>query len=291
MTKGFVILNYNDFESTSTLLEKIRMEKIEDKICVVDNSSNDDSYEKLSKYKSDNCYIIRNEVNNGYSAGNNLGCRFLIDKFHTDIIIVANPDVAFSKETVEHICSQFEKDSRYAILAPVVKRKENEKNYRPYIYLTSFFEDLMLCFYLYNRYYEKKHIYTIDETKEILDVDAVLGSFFAVRASVLEQINYLDEGTFLFYEEMILSMRISNLNNRLRIGLLTNEEYVHNHSVSIRKNVSVMKTYRIYMDSKKYYEKEYHHIGIIKQILLFIATVISCFEKRVYLFIQTKGKY
>ena len=48
---GIVILNYNDYETTSYLLEMIQNYHCLKHIAVVDNHSTDGSYEKLQKYQ------------------------------------------------------------------------------------------------------------------------------------------------------------------------------------------------------------------------------------------------
>jgi len=43
MKTGFIIINYNDFDSTKKLIDNIKNYSVIDKIIVVDNNSTDDS--------------------------------------------------------------------------------------------------------------------------------------------------------------------------------------------------------------------------------------------------------
>jgi len=279
LQKGFVILNYNDCNTTAALIRHMRSSGITDAICVVDNCSKDESYDRLIQLDFENCVVLRSEENRGYAAGNNIGCRYLIDTGKADIVFIANPDIEFSKETVDKIVSLFAQNDDYAILTPLMYKPDGSVSDRPFIRLPSYFQDLMLCFYFYNRIYEKKYAYSVEQTAGIIDVDAAPGSFFAIRAEALKQVDYLDEGTFLYYEEMILAMKMRNCSRRWKIGLVPSLDYIHHHSVSIRNSLSVMNSYKIYMNSKMYFEKKYHRIGIVKQKLLRIAIMISCAEE------------
>ena len=59
MKNGIVILNYNDSDNTSLILEDIRNYKILDKIVIVDNKSTDDSVKKLKHYENKKIKIKR----------------------------------------------------------------------------------------------------------------------------------------------------------------------------------------------------------------------------------------
>ena len=61
-----LIVNYNDYESTSKLIENVKNYKILDLILVVDNKSKDDSYERLLKLENKKVKVICSEENKGY---------------------------------------------------------------------------------------------------------------------------------------------------------------------------------------------------------------------------------
>ena len=68
---GIVILNYNDYEETSNFIEQIKGYKVLDEIVIVDNSSTDNSFNKLRKLKDKKISVIKTDGNNGYASGNN----------------------------------------------------------------------------------------------------------------------------------------------------------------------------------------------------------------------------
>ena len=58
MKTGIIILNYNDYETTYDMLNRIKKFKEIDIIVVVDNMSLDNSYERLKKIENEKIKVI-----------------------------------------------------------------------------------------------------------------------------------------------------------------------------------------------------------------------------------------
>ena len=95
---GFVIVNYNDANTTIRLLNQIKDYKNIDQIIVVDNNSTDDSVKKLKKLKSKKIKIIENKENKGYASGLNTGAKYLIQTLGECNIIFSNSDIIIKNE-------------------------------------------------------------------------------------------------------------------------------------------------------------------------------------------------
>ena len=71
MKTGFLIVNYNDYETTNKLLNNIKNYSCLDMIIVVDNNSTDGSQELLSH--DNRIVFIEAGENLGFGKANNLG--------------------------------------------------------------------------------------------------------------------------------------------------------------------------------------------------------------------------
>jgi len=109
--------------------------------------------------------------------------------------------------------------------------------------------------------------------EDIVKVDVVSGCFFLIRSTVLKEINFLDENTFLYYEENILSKKIKELNKDIVIN--NNVLVVHNHSVTIDKNVKRINKYKIQKKSQYYYEKEYNKANGFELFMLKLTSNVT----------------
>ncbi|NCC71064.1 glycosyltransferase, partial [bacterium] len=122
----FIILNYNDFETTINFLKMIKDYSSISKIVVVDNNSTDGSYEKISRYKSNKIFIIKSDKNGGYGYGNNFGIKFARKKWNSiDFFTITNPDIIVSEQTIFSLNCIFNTHQELGIIAPVIRNVDN----------------------------------------------------------------------------------------------------------------------------------------------------------------------
>lgn len=121
----FLILNYCTEEETKKCVQTIKelnSVEYEKAILIVDNKSNDKSFEKLKElYKDDeSIVVIQTEYNIGFSKANNLGYRLIKEKNDATFVIVCNSDIEFrQKEFLELMLKEFE-DSKFHLCSPDV---------------------------------------------------------------------------------------------------------------------------------------------------------------------------
>lgn len=288
MTKlGMVIVNYNDYKTTMELLNNIKDYKCLNSIVVVDNCSTDDSYEKLKKYKSKKIEIIEADRNKGYAAGLNIGARYLNDKYKDCNIIFSNADIIINKEEDLKKLSDDIKDNIVGVGPTIVQKNEisgkNELS-RGWM-LPTIKDEIKFNLPYVSRKYRKEILYHEDYYKEDLSlVGVVSGCIFCISGKILEEINYFDENTFLYYEEQILSKKLQDIGKQIVVD--NNVVVIHNHSVTIDKNVKRINKYKMQKASQKYYVKEYLHatdkelrkLNFTNKLSLFLL-YIRCFFK------------
>lgn len=113
----FLILNYNTPQETQNCIKSIfelDSEGFSIEVIVVDNGSDDNSYEKLKKiYEADKrIQVIATNKNTGFSAGNNFGYKAIRNRESLRYLIVCNSDILFEqKEILKFIQQSFEKDN------------------------------------------------------------------------------------------------------------------------------------------------------------------------------------
>ena len=245
---GFIIINYNDYKTTKKLINNIKNYKIIDEIVVVDNKSTDKSVLELQKI--DNITLIANEENYGFAKAINIGCKYLINKYKDCYIFVSNSDIRIEEENdLKELVKTF-KVKDIALVGPVIKEPDGVvRGWK----LTSVNEDILMNIPLINRVYRNKLLNYKDSyyTTLLSYVDMVKGCFFLIDSKALEKINYLDENTFLYYEENILAKKLkvkkykTVINNKVTI--------YHDHAKTISKNINNINRYKITKESFMYY--------------------------------------
>ncbi len=268
---GFVIVNYNDYKTTIELLENIKSYSCIDKIVVVDNASTDDSYKKLSEFENSHITIIKNSNNNGYAAGLNTGAKYIRKELGDCNIIFSNSDVIIKGDRdLTKLSSDIKGD--VVVVGPTIEELGTlNRGWR----LSTITDEILFNLPLLNRLFRRKKSkyptdYYNDDTSE---VDVVSGCFFVVDSKTLEKVNYFDENTFLYYEELILAKKIKELGKK---ELIDNKvKIIHNHSVTIDKSFKRVKKYQILKTSQRYYVKKYLKANNLQMAILYITNKIS----------------
>ncbi len=286
MSVGVVILNYNCCSQTRNLVKKIKAYKTIQKIVVVDNNSpNENEIKELETLKSGKVDVIKNLNNGGYAKGNNIGLRHLVHECHIDICIICNPDVIFEEYVVDELMEGFKNHPEFAVLGS--KRVDGNCDYtqRQFWKRPSFLSELMYSTILGSYIMGRKDIYRFEENApKIVEVDVVPGCFFAIRSEILPQIGFLDENTFLWYEENMLAEKILDIG--YKEGILTCTQIVHNHDLATTKKKTSYDIFKISANSRKHYILNYGHFNKVQKIILLISLKYYLLSRKIYCFVR-----
>ena len=291
-TIAFVVLNYNDAETTITLVNQLQQwndPKLRLNVVIVDNRSTDGSYFRLNAAFNDSQLVdvICSEKNGGYSYGNNLGAKFAIDHFHPEYLVIANPDIFVDEQTVLALLETFERDDRVAMCSPVMKSLDGA--FRAYSQtLPTWWDDLKACrLRNHSDTLHEDNYQTLDEEGNLIVTEMLPGSFFIIRSDVFEKIGMLDDSVFLYCEERILGRKLKDAGYRavLRKDLF----YLHAHAVTTSKAISLVNRQKLMMSSRLYYQKYYEHCNAIQIAVLNIAMWIYIIGLRMFLFCKSKS--
>lgn len=252
-----VVLNYNDYNTTSKFVNSIRNYTIFDYIVVVDNCSLDNSYEKLIYLCDKKIKCLRTVKNGGYGYGNNFGIAYAYNELGCKYIVLSNPDVSFNDEYVIN-CINHMKKKELACISGVQLDVNGDPISEPAWKIPSAFEYAVMGTRI-----EKK--YNCNYQKEELDgelslVECLPGAMLIYDAEKFLDVGGYDESMFLYCEETAIAIRLKNAG--YLSALLNNETYKHEHSISINKSIkSCEKQTLLMFDSRNYIMNKYLHAG------------------------------
>lgn len=206
-----VVLVYRNDQDLEECINSFYNQVKDCKIVIVNAFYDNESMKKIKKIAdSYNCDFI-NEVNKGYSYGNNRGIEYINRKYDYDYIIISNPDII-----VKQFKDNFDVDG---IIAPKIICASG-KNQNPmmikeckvadYFIYIGFKKNIKLLYALGIGLKKiKNKIYSIlYKNKKNLKIFAAHGSFVIISRNVTELINPLyDENLFLFAEEGVLAYK------------------------------------------------------------------------------------
>ena len=278
----FIIINYNDYKTTKRLLDNIKDYKVIDKIYVVDNHSTDDSYENLKKLKIKRYEVIETPSNKGFAYALNIGAKKAIDDLGNVDIIFSNSDIIInSNEDLEDLKKTLDKRI-VGLVGPVVV--QNGKLNRGW-HLPSPKNEILSNLPGIEKKFNKKNFYDDFYYKgDSSEVEVISFCFFLIKSEVLKEINYFDDNTFLYYEENITASKLKRTQYKTLIN--NNVTIIHDHSISVDKNISYINKYKILKQSQMYFETNYNNANSIEKILLKVTIRLTLLTLYVRIFLR-----
>ena len=202
-----IILNYMNYKETITCVNSVFLQKYKEyQIVVVDNGSQNESYQILKKYYTNNdlVQVLRVRKNYGFAKGNNIGIKYARERFGAEFMLLINSDTELLDENyINVILSKYKKEIG-VIGSEIILR--NGKKQRPYWEFVYFQATLLYYFKIINQ------VYVMSETENFIDnklkkykKELLLhGSAFMLTPAYFEYYDGLYSRTFLYTEEILL---------------------------------------------------------------------------------------
>lgn len=216
MDLSVIIVSYNvrDFLKQCLVSVHNSLEDIDYEVFVVDNKSNDGSYDMV-KAEFPRVFLAGNSVNRGFSAANNQA----IQKASGRYILLLNPDTIVNKNALRSCISFMDKHPDAGAVG--VRMINGEGRFLPESRRalpaprTAFFKMTGMAWLfpksgLFNRYY----LGHLDEMAASQS-EVVAGAFMFLRSEAVRKTGLLDEDFFMFGEDIDYSYRLikSGYNN------------------------------------------------------------------------------
>jgi len=219
MKLGIIIVNYKTVELTIECLESIAKEHalLDLNVIVVDNNSQDGSFEKLS-------FAVRSKgwrywvsvkssgYNGGFSYGNNIAIRaFFNSKDIPDYVYLINPDAYVTSKAILKLVDFMEKNSTVGIVGSRIVNLDGIAQHSSFQF-HSWLTELNRGFSLGVLSKALRRWVKLQEIPEnSVRTDWVSGASMMIRKSVLEKIGLFDEGYFMYFEETDFCLRASRV--------------------------------------------------------------------------------
>lgn len=273
---GIIILNYNTYNETVLCIESIKKyTKLPYEIYVVDNASPDYSGKKiLKKYNEEkNIHIILHAINQGYSAGNNIGIkRAILDG--CNYIFIINSDVELLNNAIDLMVDTLNANSSYMMIGPSVMDNNSCESQLPrkkmtftkFVFGRHPFCDIPGLKKIGLRFYKniQEDIYAF--------YGSVSGCCFGIKAVDFQSIGLFDENVFLYSEEDILAYKMETVGKKAAVN--TTAKVWHKANVSTKKEGNAFVQFHRWC-SVFYMLKAYAKINKFQQIFVAFWNVLT----------------
>ncbi len=246
MKISIIIVTWNTSKITQKCVETINKYISDQEIIVVDNGSQDNTVEMLSKIK--NVKIIENHSNLGFSKANNIGLKHATN----ENIIFMNSDIELIDNSINNLLNYFIDKNNIGIIGP----KFLNPDYTPQ---ASVFPRQSVINAFKEFYLNKKNSYSkfIPETIKPTKVWAISGGFILTRKSFFESIGAWNEKYFFYFEDMDLCRKINRIGKDVIYYPLC--KVVHRHGASGAKLTDPNNQWRRLIPGSKQFHGLFKH--------------------------------
>lgn len=285
---AIILINYKTIEETIECVKSLENLSYSNfKIYCLDNNSEDDSYELLTKeltqFKDSlNIELIASNSNLGFAGGNNLLIKKAIFEEGFDFIWLLNNDTTVDKNALSASVEIAEEDNKIGIIGSKIYYYSNPD----ILWFAGGTIDK-----LGNPLHIGKNEKDIGKYNSLKEVEFITGCSMLVSAKFIKTIGVMEESYFMYYEDVDWCIRGENNNFKL----VYNPKSIVYHKVasSSKKNNKEKRPHNDYYETRNsilYIMKCYK--GYKKILPFFIGVPYRLFKKilRIILFDKTHKK-
>lgn len=205
--------------------------RIGGEVIVVDNCSDDKSAKIAKKYPNIAVYI--NSERRGFSANNNFG----MAKANGRYLLLLNPDTEVQPGALDQMIDFMESHPQVGMCGAQLRFPDGQIQPSPRRFPTlgsTIARRSPLRVFLRNSHLNQNHLMQDLDHSQVQPVDWLLGACMFIRREILETVGPLDEGYFLYVEDIDWARRMHAAN--WDVYYVPTAQIIHHHIAVSDKN-------------------------------------------------------
>lgn len=201
---AIIVLNYRTpgmvIDCLQSLSDQVRPDH---RVVVVDNCSGDDSAAVIENAIAEHGWdgwarVERSPVNGGFAAGNNVGIRCI----DAEIYLLLNSDTVVRAGAIETLLDTLDSNPDVHMLGPQLEWMDGKHQVSTFRYRTPITELLYASSLGVFAKLFPTHVVARELHEWTKGIDWASFACIAIRKEVLERVGLLDEGYFMYFEDM-----------------------------------------------------------------------------------------
>ncbi len=260
-----VVVNWNVRDLLRRCLHSVLAHAIRLEIIVVDNASSDGSA-AMVRAEFPSVRLIANEENRGFTAATNQGLALAQGRY----LLLLNPDTEVVGDALATMVHYMDAHPKVGALGPQLRYPDGSRQpsrRRFPTFATALVESTVIQEWWRDNRFLRRYYMADTPDDAIQAVDWVVGACLLVRREVYDQVGGLDEGFFMYSEELDWCRRIKEAG--WQVVYLPTATIIHHEG---RSSEQVVPARHIHFQSSKvrYFRK--HHgalqAGLLRRFLL-----------------------
>ncbi|MBI4435413.1 glycosyltransferase family 2 protein [Candidatus Uhrbacteria bacterium] len=259
-----ITVNYKTIDYTLKMLESLfaHHDSTGLEVFVVENASGDSTEELEHRFPQ--VRVIHNKTNLGFAGG----CNVAIKEATGDFIVLVNPDILFDDNALEQLEGKMVTSPDVGIGGISLKNLNGSQQACVWAFPEPLDQYLLLL--KLNHPFPrltpfKRWLMRGFDYSQSADVDQVMGALFCIRRELIEEIGFLDERFFMWYEEVDYCRRAKNAGWRVRY--FSDITARHKKGASFDRVLTIHKQALLRRSIRRYMFK--HHGALAGTLFLF----------------------
>jgi GT2 family glycosyltransferase len=270
MRCGIIIVNYNTADQVADCLRSLStaITPGHDQVIIVDNNSQDGSCDKLAMI-IEGCNwgwvtLLPLSTNDGFAAGNNAGILFFKQKkIQFDCFLLLNPDTIVHKDAIYHLIEFLKNHPAAGIVGAQLYNAEGQPESSSRRFPSVFSElDAGARFGIVTTLLRRWKV-ALPVSDHAHLCDWVSGAAMMVRWEVIEQVGLMDDGFFLYFEEVDYCHRTKD--KGWQVWLEPRSHVIHLEGAATGIRTARKRRGQYWYDSRRRYFIK--HLGVIQWLL------------------------
>lgn len=261
------ILNYRTPDLILDCLRSLQPEvKIDrDLVVVVDNASGDDSIQRIERAITENQWqqwvqLVPSPVNGGFSAGHNI----TFQRFSADAFLVLGSDTILRPGAIAILKDAMERYPEAGLIGPRLEYLDGTPQISCFRYPSAVSESIAAAGTGVVTKLLKSYDILIPVSETSIEAEWISFACVLIRNSVIRQIGWMDEGYFMYYEDIDYCRRARMAGWQIRYIPAARVVHFKGGSGAVQASISSRKrppTY-YYASRARYFAKYYDRTGL-----------------------------
>jgi GT2 family glycosyltransferase len=239
-----------------------------------------DLYNNQIDYCKFDNFIILSDNNLGFSKANNLAVKFISSFFMLEELLFVNNDILIPNcDVYQKLSDKLNNNINIGIIGPKILGLDNNCQsperyyslYEKYLFLP--YSTLFLSKQRKNKLFNLNYSNTATEGFHY----KLMGCFMLMKYSTFKECGMMDENTFLYSEEIILSERLAKISKFNYY--LPDVSVIHIHEYSTSKKFKTFEKNKLIFKSEIYFYKEYKNCSSFEIFFVKLFYYIFLFFK------------
>lgn len=263
---SIIIVNYKVAELVERCVASIYeyTQGVSFEIFLIDNASGDGVVERIrSRYPE--VQIIANDKNLGFATACNQGIKLSRGEY----VLLLNPDTELKDDAISKVFNKMQDDQKVGIAGIHLVNPDGTHQSSGVRRFPKPLDQLLIMLKVPHLFGDigsvRQYLMHDFDYRGSADVDQVMGAFFCIRRAVIDQVGPLDQGYFIWFEEVDFCRRAKNAGWRIRY--YADIEAIHHRGTSFGQVSTFRKQTWIRNSLRRYMHK--HH-GLVAWLLFLI---------------------